>query len=219
VLQYGLPREELQGLSLPAARGGPPVVLLNQSDAVNARNFTMIHEFAHLVLGREGAICDPWRHGTRLSPTSLEARCNQIAGAVLVPGQHLREQREATLIAAESDDEERIKLLRTLGTRYKVSGQVIWYRVHDLGLVSGATFHQLWPKLRPAPKVKQPAAADEERSGIPRWSRAHSRFGPQLLSGLLGAVERGSIEPTRVMRALHLGSGDLARLQANPGGA
>lgn len=219
VLQYGLPREELQGLSLPAASAGPPVVLLNQGDAVNARNFTMIHELAHLTLANEGAICDPWRHGARLTANSLEARCNRIAGAVLVPGGHLREQGEATLIAAESDDQERIRLLRALGNRYKVSGQVIWYRVRDLGLVSDATFHELWPKLRRAPKVNHPTTADEERSGIPRWSRARSRFGPELLSGLLGAVERGTIEPTRVMRALHLGSGDLARLQGEPGGS
>lgn len=135
VLQYGLPLDELRGLSLAAVGGRPPAILINQSDWANARNFTLLHELGHLVLAHEGGICDPWRQGWHLSATSLEARCNRFAGAVLVPGQHLREQPEVLQIAAESDGSTIIKLLGRLGNRYRVSGQVVWYRIHDLGLV------------------------------------------------------------------------------------
>jgi len=96
---------------------------------------------------------------------------------------------------------------------------VIWYCIHDLGLVSDTAFHALWPQLRPPAKAKRPQAEDEERKGIPRWRLASSRYGPQLLGGLLGAVDRGFLEPTQVMRALNLGTDDLARLQGDTGGA
>lgn len=218
VLQYGLPLEELRGLSLAAVDGGPPVVLINQSDWANARNFTLLHELGHLVLAHEGGICDPWRQAWHLAAQSLEGRCNRFAGAVLVPGEHLREQPEALQIAAESDTAAIVKLLGTLGRRYRVSGQVVWYRIHDLGLVSDAAFHALWPQLRPPAKQKRPPTDDDQRSGIPRWRRASSSYGPQLIGGLLRAVDRGALAPTQLMRALNLGTGDLARLQGDMGG-
>lgn len=216
VLQQKLPLGELLGLSLPAANGGPPVVLINQGDWINARIFTLLHELGHLVLARDGGICDPWRQGSRLSSQSLEGRCNRFAGSVLVPGEHLREQSEVLQVAAESDDAAVMKLLTTLGNRYRVSSQVIWYRIHELGLVSASVFHALWPRLRPPVKIRRPMADFEERKGLPRWKMASSRYGSQLLGGLLGAVDRGSLEPTQVMRALNLGTGDIARLQNTP---
>lgn len=213
VLQYRLPDGELQGLSLPATTGGPPVIFVNQGDWINARIFTLLHELGHLVLAHEGGICDPWRLGPALSGGSLEGRCNRLAGAVLVPGEHLRAQPEAWQLAAEQDDAEVIRLLGSLGNRYRVSRQVVWYRIHGLGLVSNARFAALWPQLRSPGKKKRPVAEDEERRGIPRWKLAGSRYGPQLLGGLLTALDRGAIEPTRVLRALNLGIGDLAQLQ------
>lgn len=92
-------------------------------------------------------------------------------------------------------------------------------RIHDLGLVSDPAFHALWPQLRPPAKQKRPTTDDDQRTGIPRWRRASSSYGPRLLGGLLGAVDRGALAPTQLMRALNLGTGDLARLQGDMGGA
>jgi Zn-dependent peptidase ImmA (M78 family) len=214
VLQYRLPHEELQGLSLPAVSGGPPVIFVNQGDWINARVFTLIHELGHLILARDGGICDPWRFGPRVSSQPLEGRCNELAGAVLVPGEHLLGQSEARQIAAEPSDAEVIRLLGSLGNRYRVSTQVVWYRIHDVGLVSDARFAGLWPQLRRPPIRTRPTTDDDERGGIPRWKLATSRYGPQLVGGLIAALDRGALEPTRVLRALSLGTGDLAKLQA-----
>lgn len=214
VLQYALPYGELQGLSLPPAEGGPPVVLINQSDWINARIFTLLHELGHLVLAHEGGICDPWRQGPRLDAHTLEARCNRLAGAVLVPGGHLQAQPEAEQAARDTEDDLVMKLLRTLANRYSVSNQVIWYRMRETGLVGDVRFNSLWPQLRPPGKKKRPPKPDEaDRTGLPRWWMAGSRYGPHLVRGLLGAVDRGALDAPQVMRALSLGAGDLARLQ------
>jgi Zn-dependent peptidase ImmA (M78 family) len=215
VLQYRLPDGELQGLSLPAANGGPPVVFVNQGDWINARIFTLMHEFAHLVLAHDGGICDPLRFGPRFSNGSLENRCNRLAGAVLVPGEDFRQQHETLEVALEPNDARAIWLLGILGSRYSVSSQVIWYRVHDLGFIPDDRFAALWPKLRSPVRKKRPPAEDEERSGIPRWKMAGSRYGAELIGGLLTAMNRGGVEPLRVMRALNLGTGDLARLSGD----
>jgi len=217
VLQYTLPVEELLGLSLTAMDGGPPVILVNQSDYPNSRNFTLLHELGHLMLEHQGAICDPWRRALGLPSSSVEARCNRFAGAVLVPGDHLRQQPESLLMAAEAEDDNLIGLLWTLGRRYRVSPQVVWYRIHDLGLVSDDRFRALWPQLRPAPRAKRPQT-EEERGGIARWQRASWTYGPQVLGGLLESLNRGAVGATTLMRALNLGTGDLARLQGEIGG-
>ena len=214
VMQHSFPLGELQALSLPAAQGGPPVILINQSDWINARNFSLLHEVAHLVLSDEGGICDPWRRVGKLPDGSLEVQCNRLAGAVLVPGGHLRSQEEVARLGEERDDSEKLKLLRRLGHRYKVSDQVVWFRLHETGLVSRAAFRDLWPLLRPPAKKRRPPT-DDEQGGIPRWRLATFRYGPEVLAGLLGAIDRGAIEPTQVMRSLNLGTADLARLQGD----
>lgn len=218
VLQFPLALDEVRGFSLATLRGRPPVIVVNQSDWANSRVFTLLHELGHLVLARDGGICDPWRHGPRASSTSLEAKCNRFAGEVLVPSEHLELQPEAQLLRAERDAAARIRLLRTLGTRYRVSAQVIWYRVHQRKFVSDTAFRDLWSELRPPAKPRRPA--DEEREmGIPRWRRAQTGYGPELVAGLLGAAERGTLSQSQLIRALNIGVSDLARLQGDASGA
>ncbi|MCZ7537452.1 MAG: hypothetical protein M5T61_17110 [Acidimicrobiia bacterium] len=63
------------------------------------------------MLAHDGGICDPWRFGPRFSSGSLEARCNRLAGAVLVPADDLRARPEVHEIPAERDDDEAVRLL------------------------------------------------------------------------------------------------------------
>ncbi|MEA2676993.1 MAG: hypothetical protein QOJ81_1134 [Chloroflexota bacterium] len=211
VLQYGLPDEGLRGLSLAGDAGRPPVVLVNQSDWINSRIFTLLHELGHMFFGQNGAICDPWR---RLADGhAIEAVCNRFAGAVLVPGDHLRSQAEAAAISRQGDVAEVIALLGALANRYRVSSQVIWYRIRDLGLVSDTTFNALWPLLRPPLKRKWTKTTEDDKGGIPRWRLAPSRFGPRLVGAVMESVAHGRLDSTRAMRAFGLGTADLAQLQ------
>jgi Zn-dependent peptidase ImmA (M78 family) len=73
-------RKICRGFSLVASHG-PPVIAL-ASEVEQARVFTMIHELAHLMLGRQG-IC------TELADDSERGRverfCNRVAAATLMP--------------------------------------------------------------------------------------------------------------------------------------
>ena len=67
-----------------------PVIVVNGSDPVTARSFTLLHELAHIVL-RNGGVCD--LHHT-VSPRNeidrVEVFCSRVAGAVLVPAEAAR---------------------------------------------------------------------------------------------------------------------------------
>lgn len=212
VLQLPLPLDELRGLSLPAVDRLPPVILVNQSDWPNSRVFTLLHELGHFVLAHDGGICDPWRNGPRLSSSSLEAKCNRFAGRVLVPSADLEQQPEAREIAAETTRAGKLRVLTGLANRYRVSPQVVWYRIRDERLVSDAAFRELWPELRPPVRQRPPKDKDHQ-GGLPRWQRTWTGYGADLVSGFLRAADRGAISDGQLIRALNVGVGDVARLQ------
>ncbi|MBW8711315.1 MAG: ImmA/IrrE family metallo-endopeptidase, partial [Mycobacterium sp.] len=62
-----------------------PVIVVNGADAARGRLFTLLHEYAHLLLHTEG-LCDTVTD-LRASDQDrqLEARCNAIAAAILMP--------------------------------------------------------------------------------------------------------------------------------------
>jgi len=79
----GVSQEEMRALSLYFDE--VPVVMLNGADAVRGRLFSLLHEYAHLLLHSEG-VCDLVTARRTLNPdVALEARCNEIAAEVLMP--------------------------------------------------------------------------------------------------------------------------------------
>lgn len=76
-----VPFEEMRGFSI--STGLIPVIVVNALDWPRGQVFTLLHEFAHLML-REGGLCD------LLEPTTyqgqqVEAWCNAVAAATLMP--------------------------------------------------------------------------------------------------------------------------------------
>ena len=62
-----------------------PVIMVNGSDAARGRLFSLLHEYAHLLL-HTGGLCDTVTDTKATDPDRmLEARCNAIAAATLMP--------------------------------------------------------------------------------------------------------------------------------------
>lgn len=68
--------------------------MVNGSDSVRGRLFSLLHEYVHLLL-HTGGLCDTVTDTRATDPDrALEARCNAIAAAMLMP-------RNAVLSSAE----------------------------------------------------------------------------------------------------------------------
>jgi Zn-dependent peptidase ImmA (M78 family) len=124
--------DEVRGLS-KWERGGPPAVLINAADSVAARIFTLMHEYAHLVVSHAERpfVCDPSQ-----AARGVERVANRIAAAALLPKQLI----EPLVVAGERDlaygdwpPGFRASLRRAL----HVSHPVIGIRLTDLGLAAG----------------------------------------------------------------------------------
>ncbi len=79
---------EIRGFSLSERLF--PAVVVNIKDAVVGRTFSMLHEATHLML-REGGLCDLLEETSR-AQERIEAFCNHVAGATLMPGAWMLEE-------------------------------------------------------------------------------------------------------------------------------
>lgn len=94
---------EMRAFSIP--QRPLPVVVLNIKDAFQARSFSLFHELTHILLGN-GGICNLEENGRDSPPQRIEAFCNHVAGAVLIPADQLghRPETPLQLVSGLSDD-------------------------------------------------------------------------------------------------------------------
>lgn len=111
-----------------------PVIVVNGSDSARGRLFSLLHEYAHLLLHTSG-LCDTVTDLRATSPDrQLEARCNAIAAAVLMP-------RDAVLTNPEVRAREHSRnswsydALRAAAASFGVSAEAILRRLVTLGRV------------------------------------------------------------------------------------
>lgn len=108
-----------------------PIIFINGKDAKGAQMFTLMHELAHLWLGRSGVS----NLDKTLPPDNeVERWSNAVAAEILVPETELREAWD--LLGRRLDS------LSHVTRRFKVSSLVILRRLFDLGVIDRATFRE-----------------------------------------------------------------------------
>ena len=137
-----IPVEEMRGFSISKAPF--PTIMVNIQDALVARTFTLMHELAHVLIGKEG-VCDLTGHA------DIEVSCNALAGAILVPKKLFLAEPEfqgRKLSSIWTDDE-----INNLAGRYKVSRDVVLRRLLTIGSITTAfykkkssQYRELWIK-------------------------------------------------------------------------
>jgi Zn-dependent peptidase ImmA (M78 family)/transcriptional regulator with XRE-family HTH domain len=130
--------DEVRGFSISA--NVFPVIVANAKDSPRGRVFTLIHEFAHVLLNR-GGLCD--LHTTRRGSSQeeeIEIFCNQVAGAFLLPSaEFLREPIVAGKAARATWEDTEV---RQLAEKYSVSQEVVLRRLLTLGRISQSFYQQ-----------------------------------------------------------------------------
>ena len=127
-----VPPAEARAFSISASP--LPVIAVNTKDAPSGRVFSMLHEFCHLAL-RRGGLCDLDDDKPRpRDELQIEVTCNGVAGAILVPREHLL--RQPTVSAKGRYIEWEDTDLASLARQYKVSREVVLRRLLLCGLVT-----------------------------------------------------------------------------------
>jgi len=132
VYQTAFPLEEVRGFSLLDHK--VPLVVINISDAISAKIFTLFHEYAHLLLGASGICLPNETYHDDGNSLGVERFCNHFAGAFLVPRHVLQKDKCAQQISQQSSIDD--AYLNELSQRFKVSKQVILRRLLLCDLIS-----------------------------------------------------------------------------------
>ena len=112
-----------------------PLIFVNVADEPHcAQNFTLLHEFAHLLLGHSAL-----SGGDRaLGGTGEEAWCNRVAACVLLPDEALKAFGEATTVQD----------YRAAARRFGVSAEVALHRLYGVGRIGEEQYAALLEMVR-----------------------------------------------------------------------
>lgn len=161
--------EEFRGFAI--ADQYAPIIFINTADCPEARLFTLIHEFAHIALGKSG-ISD----GKPENQIQIEKLCNSIAAEFLAPEMEFRQLWDAN--AANWLDN-----LPALIGQFHVSQWVIARRALELNLIPRAAYWDFINGLQAKFKAR-------EKSGAPSFGRIQTskvskRFAQAVVSEAL----------------------------------
>ena len=132
-----VPTSEMRGFSLYFDE--VPVIVVNGADAARGRLFTLLHEYAHLLLHTEG-LCDTLTDTRATSPDRrLEARCNALAAAILMPAPNVLARPEVQSRRSGSTDWN-YDVLAAAAAPFGTSAEALLRRLVTLGRVSPAFY-------------------------------------------------------------------------------
>jgi Zn-dependent peptidase ImmA (M78 family) len=200
VFQFGMPVDEVRGFSLLEEEC--PAIVLNQSDAISARIFTLFHEYAHLLVARPG-LCLP-QEDRLTDARHVETFCNSWAAAFLVPRDDLERR---------FPDDVRDDAIGKLARRYRVSRYVVAGRLRTLGGMSQEEYHRITRRWR-ALEERSPTTRTARRGGLGRAARCLSQRGRLFVSVVVEAAQREYIPANDATSYLGIRVRDLRRVAA-----
>jgi Zn-dependent peptidase ImmA (M78 family)/DNA-binding XRE family transcriptional regulator len=219
--------DEMRGFSISEA--SLPAVILNISDPVRPRIFTMLHEAVHLAL-RDGGLCD-LDEEQRRPPEELRAEVfsNHAAGAALMPRANLLAEPEVARQVRPTDWPDRV--IDALASRYCVSREALVRRLVIVGRTTNAFYlrkrsqYQREYRALAAERARivaaRRAAGEKVGGGAPPHTLAVSTAGPLFTRLVLDGYEREIITASDVsdyleIRLKHLPKVERAMLGAEP---
>jgi Zn-dependent peptidase ImmA (M78 family) len=202
VYQFRMPLEEVRGFSL--SEGGPPTIVLNRSDLVQARIFTLFHECAHLLLGT-GGICLAEAGGLLRNGAANrdEQFCNAFAASLLIPHDALVRDAaaiELSRVRGAPDD----KLFAPLVQHFKVSRRVVLLRLYAARMLSREQVDAKWSEWDRQFLQSEEPSQRSGRAGERRANRCVREFGSRFPGLVLNAEADGRLVMADVLDYLSI---------------
>ncbi|MGB8421617.1 ImmA/IrrE family metallo-endopeptidase [Paraburkholderia sp.] len=180
-----------------------PFIVINDQDAKAAWSFTLLHELAHIWLGRTGVSGADFEH-------KIEQFCNDIASEVLLPAAEMDNLRRLS-----DDREEALAAISAFASQRKLSRSLVAYRLLKGQQISRARwaeltdeFHRGWE----AEKAKKKAQAAEAEGGPNYYVVKRHRVGAALVEVMRWAMAEGFVTPTKAGRVLGVRANNVQAL-------
>ena len=202
--------DEMRGISIP--HGPLPVILLNSGDAPHGRIFTLLHEFAHILLTNAGHETSSLEGQRKPEDQRLERISNRFAAAALLPREPFLAEVRRYPGAAQGDEDSLRKLALR---RLKVSPEAILRRLVELGRAKTAVYRA----MRLAWQKRPWYSAPQGEGGPPLEVRVIASAGRPFVSLVLDGYRRNAVSSSDVSDYLGMQLKFIGRLakQLTPG--
>ncbi|HME54119.1 MAG TPA: XRE family transcriptional regulator [Candidatus Lokiarchaeia archaeon] len=165
-----------------------PVIAVNQNDLVEARSFTLIHEFCHVILNKSG-ICNPFFSKSH-DDNRVERFCQRVAAATLMA------KDDAIKEFSVMQDNLSTNAVSIFAKKFKTSYTATLIRLHELGLIDDAAREKLQLPLAKSPKV------DEKGGNF--YNNYLAKMSPSYLHLVFEAADEDLVHYGEVVRFLGL---------------
>jgi Zn-dependent peptidase ImmA (M78 family) len=185
--------DSCRGFSLWSDRS--PLIAINTAWNVEARIFTLFHEYGHLLTRTNSACVEGIQSRTSARSDAVERWCEHFAAAVILPTQDLRGFLRAHGFAHGIDD---FQVLRKVANHFKASLRATALRLIDLGTAGWSLYRSL------------PPASDQKTRGggggveRDRAQIRSDRYGIRTLELFASAVRRDVVSGSDVLDYLDL---------------
>jgi Zn-dependent peptidase ImmA (M78 family)/DNA-binding XRE family transcriptional regulator len=197
LFQFSMPVEDARGFVFVDET--PTVIVVNTKDNIEARIFSLMHEFGHILLG-ESVIDLP--DATHTFKDDVEKWCNEFASAFLLPKNIAKsafETNKTNLTQKET--------LKYLSNKYKVSKAMLLLNMLKLNYIGRTDYDAILSRFKK--EYSKPTKKDGEEGtggGIPSEVRCLSEVGNKFVSLVANNYDRNHITYTDALNYLSIKS-------------
>lgn len=191
IFQFKFPIEDARGFTL--LDKNPPFIVLNSSENISARIFTMFHEFAHILLG----ITEMYIENEISTNRNIENWCDSFASEFLIPSKDLLVEIEKNVI--------NIELIENLSKKLKVSKKAILLKLKIIGLLSLEDYKKLLSEID--------LSAKKQSGFVTPYRKTILEKGRRFISYVLEARKQGIITTHDALNFLKIKLKYLPRIE------
>ena len=218
VFQYDFPLEDARGFALIDL--DPKVIVISRNDAIRGKIFTLIHEYAHILL-RESAICNlDSDNSSDAEIARIENWCNRFAASFLFPKEKANEE----FAGYNPAKEDFLKFLEHLSKKYKLSSSSLLVRFRFLDKIDYPFYIATKERIESIFRADRTKAKEErvalKAKGLdvpfvpkkPKEKSIYDDRGSNFVSLVLENSNKGYITERDVMDILELKVNHLVKL-------
>lgn len=206
-----MPIENARGFSL--ADKNPYSIVINLSDSINAKIFTLFHEYAHILLKQPGICNIGDNYHNYHNHKDIEKWCDKFAGYLLLPRELLEQDNYfKSFKESEHASKESLTILKSISNRYKISISAILITLYNYRFISNQRCKEeqsILIKAEPKAKISKIIIKPEKK--------CLNEKGEKLISLVLKNKEKGLINYADTSEYLNLKLKYVDKLQAMVG--
>jgi|SRR3989338_2825887 len=186
VFQISMPLEDARGFAL--LNGSPALIVVNSRDIIEARIFTLMHEFGHVILNEPG-ISIPENSLFINNIDKVEKWCNDFSSAFLLP-----EDMAKKIFSANKDNLTDSKTLQKLSNTYKLSKAMLLYNMHKLSYISNEYYNEIIDRFKKSQKTEEKSKGTKKGGfGAKADVKCLKEKGDKFVSLVANNIEKGFI--------------------------